>query len=376
MNKDVLLFDAAKAYGRILASEVRVTQKDKINNLIERKINRSPWFFFSVIKTRREYENVKITELVENENVFTNNEKRIVWDGIFESIQYSTTAVRNINPFSTEEVKRLDSTSLVRDTLFTHSGIQCTHLGSGAFGVVEKVKWKDGNFVARKTLKLTEDESINSQLKRRFKREVQYQAEFDHLNIVKVLESDLDCDVPYFTMPLAICSLGNESDHGISLSQKDNIIISRMIIEGIRVIHDSGQMHRDIKPQNVLRFHHSDGHDYDYAISDFGLVADRSRENTTALTMTSVPLGTMAYISPECYLDAKNNSSFQSDIYSLGVLIKFIFDGETGLPMNKRQSNSIFKELIMKCTEPQPADRYSSIDELKSDFENICDELD
>lgn len=244
-------------------------------------------------------------------------------------------------------------------------------LGEGAYGVVESITTPNGS-VARKTLKLTDDENINSQLKRRFKREVQYQAGFNHPNIVKVLDSDLDCEIPFFTMPLAICSLGKENEHGINMSFQDKIAISRMVIEGIKAIHSSGQMHRDIKPQNVLRFHSEDGQYYGYAISDFGLVADRNRDNTTVLTMTSVPLGTINYISPECYLDAKNNSTFQSDIYSLGVLVKFIFDGETGLPMNKRQSKSIFNALIMRCTELEPSQRYSSINDLQDAFESIC----
>ena len=71
-------------------------------------------------------------------------------------------------------------------------------LGKGGFGFVVKFELEDGTLAAKKTLKLTQFEDDNIELKRRFKREVEYQQSFDHPNIVKIISADLAQTPPYF----------------------------------------------------------------------------------------------------------------------------------------------------------------------------------
>lgn len=366
-----MLFDAAKAYGRILASEVCVTQKDNVNNLIKSKINRSPSFFFGVIKTRREYDQVKISELVEHKNYFTEYEKKIMWDGIFESIQYSTTAGENINPFAAEEeVQRLDPKPLVRDTLGSQYP---SHLGRGGFGVVERVQLQDGNFVARKTLQLKGDQNEQKELKRRFKREVKYQSSFKHPNIVQILDSDLDGDPPSFTMPLATCHLGNESNAGLTFDFDTKVKAFLNSLDGLEVLHNEGHVHRDIKPGNILRFDDPNG-SYKYAVSDFGLISPSDRSSTTNITSTYGAWGSEPYMPRECYLHGFRVANAQSDIYSLGVLLLFLFredDESLGVPYDERNSAGAFGDIIFKCTKKEPKNRYDSIAQLRTAFNKV-----
>lgn len=372
MNKHSMLFDAAKAYGRILVSEVCVTRKDNVNNLIKSKINRSPWFFFVVIKTRYEYQHVQITELVENEYCFTEYEKKIMWDGIFESIHSSTIRGENNNPFlAVEEVKILDPMPLARDSLGSQSSFQ---LGKGGFGVVERVQLQDGSFVARKTLQLKDDQKQNDDLKRRFKREVEYQSSFNHPNIVNILQADLTGHPPSFMMPLATCHLGGEGNAGLTFNYDTKVKAFLNTLAGLEELHNKGHVHRDIKPGNILRFDYPDG-SYIYAVSDFGLISPSDRSSTTNITSTGSAFGTELYMPRECYVYGFSVANAQSDIYSLGVLLLFLFreDGETlGCPYDERKSAGAFGDIISKCTKREPKDRYDSIAQLRTAFNNVA----
>ena len=146
-------------------------------------------------------------------------------------------------------------------------------------------------------------------------------------------------------------------------------------LDGINMMHERGHIHRDIKPQNILRFDRPDD-SFFYAVSDFGLISPSDRNATTILTSVGDVMGTPSYMAPECYRDGFKNACFQSDIYSLGVLILFLFkdrDEDLGVPFSERSSNGSFGMVIEKCTKKNPEDRYKSILQLKTDFSDVFD---
>jgi serine/threonine protein kinase len=247
-------------------------------------------------------------------------------------------------------------------------------LGKGGFGVVDRIRLKDGTIVARKTLQLTGDENQKNDLKRRFKREVSYQSSFNHPNIVRILGSDLDGTIPSFIMPLAMCHLGNETNVGLTFDLETKVRAFSNVLDGLEVVHNQGHVHRDIKPGNVLRFDFSDG-SYQYALSDFGLISPSDRSNTTNITSTFGAIGTEVYMPRECYLHGFSVATSQSDIYSLGVLLLFLFrqnNESLGVPYDERESLGPFGDIISKCTKREPENRYDSIAELRSDFLNVA----
>jgi len=69
--------------------------------------------------------------------------------------------------------------------------------------------------------------------------------------------------------------------------------IFRFILDAIQHAHQSGVVHRDINPNNVLM-----NSDDDVVVSDFGL-GRRLDTTSTRLTTTNAAMGTSGYMAPE-----------------------------------------------------------------------------
>jgi hypothetical protein len=89
----------------------------------------------------------------------------------------------------------------------------------------------------------------------------------------------------------------------------DTVNDARALIAGLAAIHAAGLLHRDFKPENILRL--GDGR---LVISDFG-VAQVLEQTTTATNAA----GTPGYVAPEILAGGK--ASQASDVWSLGVVL-------------------------------------------------------
>jgi serine/threonine protein kinase len=84
------------------------------------------------------------------------------------------------------------------------------------------------------------------------------------------------------------------------------------ILDGLEAAHESGIVHRDVKPSNC--FITADGR---VKVGDFGL--SRSLAEDVQLTQSGVFLGSPLYASPE---QIKGRSvDFRSDLYSTGATL-------------------------------------------------------
>lgn len=110
-------------------------------------------------------------------------------------------------------------------------------------------------------------------------------------------------------------------------------------------------IHRDIKPSNIIITEHNH-----VMLLDFN-AAKYFTESTDADT---VLLGTKGYAAPEQY--GFGSSTPRTDIYALGILLKeLVFV----LP----SSAAMLNDIIAKCVQINPADRYQSVTELKAALE-------
>jgi len=115
-------------------------------------------------------------------------------------------------------------------------------------------------------------------------------------------------------------------------------------------------VHRDIKPQNIIR--RPDG---SVGLTDFGIARTMKAE---ASSDTST-LGTLPYAPPEQYGYAQ--STPQTDIYALGIVMIYLLTGSPDRRnLAQRVTDPGLRAVIEKCIAFDPADRYSSADQLIS----------
>lgn len=112
-------------------------------------------------------------------------------------------------------------------------------------------------------------------------------------------------------------------------------------------------IHRDIKPQNVIV--RPDGR---ISLIDFDIARVYRSENDTDTRF----FGTVAYAPPEQYGFSQTDA--RADIYSLGVLLRFLLTGSTRDNKMVRVYKPLAK-IIDRCTAFAPEKRYSDVDQVK-----------
>jgi serine/threonine protein kinase len=94
---------------------------------------------------------------------------------------------------------------------------------------------------------------------------------------------------------------------------------------GLQHAFEKKMVHRDIKPQNLIRAR--EGNTHIVKVLDFGLAkVARAQNEDPNLTDDGAMLGTPAFVAPEQTLDAAN-ADIRADIYSLGCTLYYLLTG-------------------------------------------------
>ncbi len=262
-------------------------------------------------------------------------------------------------------------------------------IGRGGMGVVYKaLQLSTKRIVALKVM--LAGVFASRQARKRFQREVELAARFQHPGIVRVLESGPTATGhPYYAMDYV-----DGVPHGVWLlnAQRDVNATLRLFVaicDAVDHAHGHGVIHRDLKPANVLV--DADGHPH---ILDFGLskATDQSMADNSLTMAVSSPgqiMGTLRYLSPEQAAGSPAGIDARTDIYALGVML---FEALTGTPplgsgaspsemMRRIQevpptppsslSPRVNKELeavILKALEKEKDRRYQSVRDLGEDI--------
>ena len=213
----------------------------------------------------------------------------------------------------------------------------------------------------------------------RFLREIEIAAGLTHAHILPVHDSGEAGGFLYYVMPYIEgetlrTRLAREGELPVS----EAVRILRDVIDALASAHKRGVVHRDIKPDNVLL---AENHGY---VTDFG-VAKAVSEATgrQQLTTVGVALGTPIYMAPE-QAAADPHLDHRVDIYAVGVLAYELLTGrppfaggtaqqilaahltETPIPVTTLRGAvpRRLSELVMKCLEKSPGDRWQSADDM------------
>ena len=238
-------------------------------------------------------------------------------------------------------------------------------IDQGGFGAVyEATDSSSGDKVALKFCIRDEPD-----IQKRFAREIRIMESIDHPNVMKILDSNLEREMKYFVMPLAMYSLYDISDHLVT-DHVNTLNIFLKVCEGLSTIHSTGNIHRDIKPQNILVTFENQ-----IVVSDLGLGKFEKRDSTI-ITDSRVFLGTEAYAPPEYMIrGGVINADIRSDIYQLGKTLYFLLTGNDPYLIETDLLPRGIKNIITKATKQNLEYRYASVAELADYVETYLNSL-
>jgi tetratricopeptide (TPR) repeat protein/predicted Ser/Thr protein kinase len=252
-------------------------------------------------------------------------------------------------------------------------------LGQGGMGAVYKVTDRElGRAVALKVIRpdLARDKAIVD----RFKQELLLSHQVTHRNVVRIYDLGEADGMKFITMEFVEGeTLLNLIRGKRKFSQEESVEIIQQVCRALEAAHSVGVIHRDLKPQNIMR--DKTGR---ILVLDFGLA--RTLEGD-GMTQSGALLGTMEYMSPEQAMGKPLDQ--RSDIFALGLIFYEMLTGQmpfradsTLASLIKRTQERVspvsdhdhaipqaLSDIVSKCLERDLNLRYKTISELLADLE-------
>ncbi|MFI6511344.1 Stk1 family PASTA domain-containing Ser/Thr kinase [Streptosporangium sp. NPDC050855] len=203
---------------------------------------------------------------------------------------------------------------------------------------------------------------------RRFIGEAKSVASLSHPNVVHVFDQGTDGDNVYLSMEYVPGrTLRDVLRARGRLPAREALEVMIPVLAALGAAHQSGLVHRDVKPENVLLA--DDGR---VKVVDFGLA--RAIEATNQ-TRTGVMIGTIGYMSPEQVTAGATDA--RSDVYAAGIMLFELltgrqpYEGETPMSVAYRHvhdtvpvpsavlpgSPPLLDNLVAAATARDPANR-------------------
>ena len=261
-------------------------------------------------------------------------------------------------------------------------------IGEGGLGIVYKAE----HLLLGRTaaIKLIKEPFANAGAMRRFEREVRLAARLSHPNTVSIYDFGVSTSgLPYCAMELVEgVNLAYFIGYDPSISADRCIWLLRQICGAIEEAHESGLIHRDIKPQNIMVCQRGQLCDL-VKVVDFGLAKTMADNVSRDVTATRVLIGTPGFIAPE-RLETPWIADPRVDIFAFGVLGVYLLSGKVPVLGATHQSllqqlqlgrfrdlcaDKYFSSLVALlacCMAPDPVDRPRSMSEVGKRLESIA----
>jgi serine/threonine protein kinase len=259
-------------------------------------------------------------------------------------------------------------------------------LGEGGMGEVYAAEHV--HIEKRFAIKLLRPEIVsNPEAVTRFRQEARSASSIGHRNIIAIEDFGQLADGRiYMCMELLNgAALNDMITQLIGVDRLLNILIQTG--HGLGAAHAKGIVHRDMKPENIFVTIGPGGEDVPKLL-DFGIAKVSGNEGQNHLTRTGTIFGTPFYMAPEQALG--NAVDARTDIYAVGVIMyecfagSLPFQGESFMgiltqhitmepePVEQRAAKAGrqlppgLADVITRCMQKAPAQRFATMDELVS----------
>lgn len=162
------------------------------------------------------------------------------------------------------------------------------------------------------------------------------------------------------------------------------VTIIRSVLSGVMTLHDTGYIHRDIDPTNIMIT--QKGH---IKLIDFGIAKSINTLTThdKSLTTAGVFMGKPWYAAPELVLGDVKHQNMTTDIYAIGILFFQLYTGHRPfdganhevleMQLHKRMSlkpilRKDVRAIIGKATNKKQEQRYQSASEFRVDIDRLA----
>lgn len=251
-------------------------------------------------------------------------------------------------------------------------------LGEGGMGAVYKASDLElDRFVALKVIR--PELASNAAILARFKQELLLAQKVTHRNVIRIYDLGEGEGVKFITMEFIegedLCSLIREQQ---KFSPDEAVEVIQQVCLALECAHSVGVIHRDLKPQNIMR--EASGR---ILVMDFGLA--RTLEGD-GMTQSGAVVGTMEYMSPEQALG--KNLDQRSDIFALGLILFELLTGKTPFHADSALASLIKRtqeravsvadidaqipaaltSIVGKCLERDPEARYQTTADVLADL--------
>ncbi len=259
-------------------------------------------------------------------------------------------------------------------------------IGRGGMGVVFRARHVVGGEVVALKL-MAPDLADNPTFRDRFIREAEAAPNLIHPNIVPVFESGVADGELFIAMELIEgADLKDLIQQEGRLDPKRVLSIFRQAAGALDAAHESGMVHRDVKPQNILVIPRETpaGTDRVY-LTDFGLVRPVASE--TSASRTGQVFGSVAYMAPELIEGVPADG--RADVYALGCVVYECLTGSVPferenevaavwahihedpplLTDTRRDLPGGMNDVVFKAMSKHPDDRYLTCGEFVAELE-------
>ena len=253
-------------------------------------------------------------------------------------------------------------------------------LGEGGMGAVYKAQ--DRELDRPVALKLIRPElASSSAMLARFKQELLLSRQVTHKNVIRIYDLGDADGAKFITMEFVegrdLRSLIQEQK---KFSAAQAVEVMQQVCQALEAAHGVGVIHRDLKPQNIMR--EDSGR---ILVMDFGLARTMEGEG---MTQVGALVGTMEYMSPEQALGKQLDQ--RSDLFTAGLILYELLTGkmpfraesalaslikrtqERAIPVSDHDASipDALSGIVSKCLETDPNLRYQTATEMLRDLDS------